>query len=262
MADVIFLHKNLDTTSYSSIVLTASQAMATGFPLTNLQDGYKQTVAKSNTTAQNQTFNFDLGAAFACNSIGIINHNFTAVGATAIILQTNTNDDADFTDAEERAPDLTVADTAVSYFPFASATKRYWRIFFSKGSALSAAPYMGEIYLGTRFDHTYKYKIGAGTKTGYQVVNQRTWDGADSAIQKYATVRRAWQLSFQILGTTYKTNFDTWFQSVKGSYRPFLMSLDAATTWYLVRVLQNEIEYKEVSADFWETTLDFEEQLG
>ena len=263
---VIFLHQTLDTTSYPSIAITASEALATGYPLTNLQDQYKNTYAKSNTTVQNQTINIDLGTSVAIDYAGFLTHNFTSVGATTIPLQYDLDDDVGFGTPIDADADVTTADGTFSYTSFTtvgSTTKRYLKLKFAKGSALSAAPYIGQIFLGTKFTHAYNYSIGNTEETGYEVITQRSWDGTDSAYLQYTTSRRYWgSVKFQIITSAYKTNFDTWFQSVKGGYRPFMMSTDSGTTWYYVRVAEKQIAYVNKGADYWEATLNFYEQIG
>jgi len=260
---IIFLHKNLDTTSYSSIALTNSEALATGYPLTNLQDQYKTTYAKSNTTAGDQTFKFDLGATYACDSALFMTHNFTSVAADAGIKLQYADDSGYSTNLTTADADITTADGVISYTTFNSATKRYWRLLFDMtAGSLSAAPYIGQIFLGTKFTHAYGYSIGNTEETGYEVLKQRSWDGTDSAYLQYTTKRRYWgSVRFQIITSSYKTNFDTWFESVKGGYRPFMMSTDSGTTWYYVRVAEDRIAYVNKGADYWETTLNFYEQL-
>jgi len=258
---IIFLHKSLDTTSYSGIALTNSEALATGYPLTNLQDQYKNTIAKSNTTAQDQFWNINLGATYACDSLLVLNHNFTTVGATTIPFE-YADDSGYSTNLVTADSDITSADASPSYSTFDSATKQYWRIKFAKGSALTAAPQMAQVFLGTKFTHAYGYSIGNTEETGYSVISQQSWDGTDSSYLQYSTKRKFWgSVRFQIITSSYKTNFDTWFESVKGNYRPFMASFDSGTTWYYLRVAENRIQYVNKGADYWETTLNFYEQI-
>ena len=152
------------------------------------------------------------------------------------------------------------AGEALSDMAFTGATKRYWRIDYNS-SSLAVKPQIGEIFLGSKFSVTYRHKYGGTFGTKYANIQQETWDGGQSAYNQYASKKRTWRLTFPILGTTLKASFDDWFDSVRGSLRPFMMSLDAGVTWALVRVTEDQINYAENSANYWETSLTFIEQL-
>jgi len=260
MADVIFLHKSLDLHSYPSIALSNSEALASGYPLTNLQDQYKTTRAISNTTAQNQQWKIDLGGGFACDSVGVINHNFTSIAADdAVKLQYA--DDSGYSTNLTLASNLSGADGGIVYASFGSATKRYWRLYFSSSVPLSAAPYIAQVYLGTKFTHAYRHKLGGTISHSFDSFSQKSWDGTVTGYLKQTTEKKTWSMSFQIITQTYKTNFETFFSSIRGNTRPFLMSLDSGTTWYFVQCTSPDITYTERSATFWEATLEFEEQI-
>lgn len=257
---VIFLHKTLDTTSYPSIALTVNgTTVAAGYSLTNLQDQYKNTTCKTDTT-ENQEWRIDLGAAYDIDSFGSVNSNFTtATSDIATRLQSM---------ATAWVTPTTIVNnlatgTAGTYSSFNSVNKRYIRLYFEASIPLAVAPQIGQIFLGTKFTHSYNYTIGNTEETGYAILKQQSWDGTDSAYLQYSAKRKFWgSVRFQILGTTYKTNFDTWFESVKGGYRPFMMSVDSGTTWYYVRVAEDKISYINKSANYFETTLNFYEQIG
>ena len=260
---VIFLHKTLDTTSYSGIALTTTPTgFAAAYPSTNLQDQYFNTVTTTDAVTADQEWRINLGATYACDSALFLNHNFTTAAADVGIKLQHADNSAYTTNLVTDDADVTTANGTTSYTTFNSATKQYWRLFFNSTVPLGGIPYIGQIFLGTKFTHAYNHTIGNTEETGYEILKQRAWDGTDSAYLQYSTKRKFWgSVRFQIITSDYKTNFDTFFESVKGGYRPFMMSTDSGTTWYYVRVAEDKIQYINKGANYWETTLNFYEQI-
>lgn len=242
MANPYFLGCDLSIPTY-----TWSAGVNASYPVSNLATYFVADVSKSNATTDAQYITIDLGVATSCNTIAISGQNFTStgIGEGQVELQTNTNDDATWTDATI----VTLLDYASddhSVVTFDATTKRYWRILFSKGSALSAAPQFGNIFLGTRttFESTYEWDFAKSNKE-YQTSETQSLNGDIRTSQSFAG-RKRWDLLFRLQSNTFKTAWDTFLGIVRGRLRPFYFVDADGTTINYVHLDTDFVEIKQI----------------
>lgn len=130
---------------YSGVTLTASSAQST-LPATNVINEHRKRVWRTGTSTAAETLVIDLGSAKAVTSIILLDHTLTA-SDTLIKIQGHTSDSWGAPDVNET---LTWASGTISK-TFTSATKRYWRLIFTK-SAAGETRDIGRIFLGTYYD--------------------------------------------------------------------------------------------------------------
>lgn len=236
MANPYFLGCDLSVPTY-----TWSATVNSSYPVSNLATYIVTDVSRSNATTQDQYFTIDLGSALACDTAIVDGTNFASVGADeGLKLQYNTDDDTNWADA------VTVgtftATSAVQKLTFSTQTKRYWRILFDSSGALSAAPQIGNIFIGTRtaFDSTYEWDFARGNKE-YETQESTSLNGLIRMSQSFAG-RKRWDLQFRLQSNTFKSSFDTFIDTVRGKLRPFYF-VDVDSAIYYVHL---DSDYNDV----------------
>lgn len=216
----------------STPAFTWSAGENTAKPLANLKTFYPDKVSGSNGTADSQTLLIDQGSAVPCNTIIIHNHNFDLLNlpSVKVTLQTNTNDDTNFADA------INVAAVPISEDPlvytFTETTKRYWRILFTKGSALSAAPETGNIYLGKSLDFEFTQQWGYFLDMPESVNNVgRTQEGRIHSAEHYTIARH--ELEFKLHSDAFVTAWRSFLRTVKENGRPFYFIDNKMNIWFV-----------------------------
>ena len=235
MASPYFLGVDLTVPTY-----TWSAGVNSSFPVSNLATYFEADLSKSNATTDAQYLVIDFGVSTPCNTVVISRHNFDALGLTdgEVQIQYNTNDDVSWDDA------VTAISISVSSDPlfgtFSSVQKRYWRVLFTKGSALSAAPELGNIFLGTRlaFDTTYEWDFSKANPE-YSTAETVSLNGDIRMSQSYAG-RKKWDLLFRLQSNTFATSWDTFIAIVRGKLRPF----------YFVDADGTSINYVHLDSDY------------
>jgi hypothetical protein len=228
MANPKFLGCNLSLATY-----TWSAGVNTSYPVSNLKNGFPDIYSKSNATTLSQYITIDFGSAVAID-MGIVDGtNFASVGAdNGIKLQYNTNDDANWADA------VTVgtftASNSVQSLAFATQTKRYWRILFDSTGALTAEPYIGNLFLGTslNFEKTQQW----GCVVQMPVHNVSTSEALDGRIRSAVTAlgRYIWEMDFKLQSDAFVTAWRTFLSTVKNNGVPFYYIDSNSAIWCVV----------------------------
>jgi hypothetical protein len=148
MANPIFFGVDLSIPTYAWKTSAGADNVNASFPVSNLKNYYSDIVSKANSTGTDQYFVIDMGSAVSCDTLLLDGINFTGIADTSVKLQGNTNDDTTWEDPVDVA--TITQSNAAQIHTFSAASKRYWRILFNSSAPLSAAPQLGNIFLGTR----------------------------------------------------------------------------------------------------------------
>lgn len=210
-------------------------------PISNLSTYAEEEFWQSLTTVQNQYLYLDTnGDPRARTGLAVVNHNWHSLGATLVRVQAT--DVAGFGSGVVTAIDnMTFNNSGTDFVLFdgaASITKRYWRILFAKGSALSAAPKAGNVYLDDALDfgfpYDFPYRIG---NRQYQTVEREMLNGL---LRKYQSRigRRTFQVSFKAqqggFSDAVRTKWQALWERSRGPLRPvFIRDVDGTTAYYV-----------------------------
>lgn len=241
MSNPILLADDLAANTYAW-----SAGVNSSYPVSNLQTYYPDQVSKSNATTDAQTFTIDLGSAKAVDAVVIQGTNFTSLGATSVKLQFDFDDDPGFATPVDAV--TFTADMEYSAFTLSGgSTKRYFRILFTKGSALSAAPQIGNIFIGTKlqFETTQNW----GHYTNHPDYSQGTYqsrakDGRARTAEVFGAIRR------------HKINFDQGNVQSDTLITAFLTFLDVARGKFFYYIDNNgDVYYVKWARNFnpWES---------
>ena len=223
-----------------ALTVTPSAGSHASYPVSNLYNGLQSYVWQSGGTAANQYINIDLGSAIAVEYLMVHNHNWlvSALGSgTTISLEYDVNDNGAYS-ALAAVEDETLQTLATSGALWGvhfgtSYTKRYWRISFYKASALSAAPYAGQIFLSNGFElnpaYDFNYIIG---DQEFQTSRARSLAGIERASQWHTGWNTA-ELSFRIQDSTFGNNMRSFMDKVRGGLRPFYFYDHAGYMWLM-----------------------------
>jgi len=252
--------------SLESATLTYSATADTNYPVTNLQDRYKNTFFKDTAIGASITIKVDFGSARACNYIILQNYIATAPAFARFVLKYGTADDG--INFENLASDYEIIhSTSLTNFldTFTSKTKRYWLLSFDNaGGDDFNNLQIGAIYLGTQMALGHTPEIGIVYSADYDVNVNQGAGGIRAGSINNATVRRIWQFQWKLLNPTDKTNLETFRDSVymnKGLSRyPFIWSPDSGTTLYSART-NGELSLKQTAFEAYEWNAVFEEEL-
>jgi hypothetical protein len=219
MANPIFVYQDL-----TGVLITASSGEATGYPRSNLLTYFAADTWVSGDTADAQTLNMTLTSAIAgIDSLCLEYTNFISCGCSSITLEAA--DNSGFTVGKVSGiVDVKSASAGQYYFTFTPQTKQYWRLLFTKGSTLLAAPSCGNMFLGNRLDFgtPYNYEF-ENTNLSFNTVEKVALDGSLRMAQSYGG-RQTFLLKFtegNALTDAVKTEFQTFFGTVDGKLRPF-----------------------------------------
>jgi hypothetical protein len=236
MAVPKFLGMDLSTMSN----ITWSAGVNSSYPVSNLQTYFAADITKSNATTDAQTLTFQLSATLTANAVVISGQNFASLGASSVKLQF-------FDSTWQDAVTFTISDNNTQWKTFSSQTSDQWRILFTKGSALSTPPQIGNFFLGTSldFDYSYDWDFAKANKQ-YSTSVVTSLDGRIRASQAYQG-RKMYDLKFRLLSDSNRTSWLTFVNTVRGPLYPFyFIDVDGTTIDYIhfVDELQNMTGYR------------------
>jgi len=157
----------------------------TSYPLSRLKNGYSDIKSRSNGTGAGQTLTAGYGTTFAPNMCIIDGQNFASLGVTSVKLQ---YDDGAWQDSVT----FDIVSNAVQQKDV-TGNSANWRVLFSKGSALTLAPEIGNFYLGTKVEFEFTQNWGYYTNVpDYtdNTVNSRALDGRGRSSTTAGPVRK------------------------------------------------------------------------
>lgn len=270
MANFSYYYKSLD-----SATLTYSATEDSGYDVDNIKDRNINTFFKDSAIAANiVNIVVDFGADDErdCDYIVLGNYLATAVGADIARLGLQSADDAAFTvnlDTYFSAEDIDSSSltTHIKTFTANGTPRRYWKIVFqASGGANLTDLQVGTIFLGEAFNHTHDPDIlPASEGRGYSVANAEALGGQRFSNIFNTTVRKNWNYEYHGIGSTFKTNFETWADGIytadSGFSRyPFYFTDDAGSTLYYVRAI-GRLQFGLDAYELWNTNITLEEEL-
>ena len=199
---------------------TWSEGPNTSYPVSNLKNGYPDIYSQSLNTDQNQWFVIDRGSALPADTLIVDGHNWSGIADTSINLQYNTPDDGTWGTPTNINADITPASDNVFAVSFNSVSKRYIRVVFGSTVALTAAPKIGNIYLGTAltFETTQTYGYFTNMPDFSEVtVNSRALDGRARSAMVAGPIRKH-KINFDqgnVQTDTLKTAYLTFIETAK-----------------------------------------------
>lgn len=268
MADYKYYYHSLD-----DVTLTYSATEDTGFDIENITDRNINTFFKdSNVAVTSVNFIIDFGAGVTRNADYIILGNYIATSTDDIVwLKVESADDAAFsvnnvthvTDEPITASSLT---TFIKTWT-AGTARRYWRVTIQDdaGSNLDDVQ-IGVVFLGLDFEHGHDPDIlPMNEGRDYEVTSAQADGGSRFTNIFNTTVRRNWNHEYHAIGTTFKTNFESWadevYVSSNGISRyPFYFTNDGGTTLYYVRSV-GQLQFGKDAYQAWNTNIRLEEEL-
>jgi hypothetical protein len=211
--------------------LTASAGSDASYPLTNLKDGRYATQWKSGGTTDNQTLTIDYGASYhGMDSILICNHNLNSLGLTGLQLLDSSNA-------------LIKSITLTSNLIYAEWVEDFYNLVklkFIKGSALSAAPQIGMIFLGQKIDLPGTVN---NPKKGFATVTDMDESLSGLTFATQVTAGK-YTRKFTPAGLTSaeETDFIRLLNTISNRLHPFFLR-DTDGNWNFVRLGQDTVEW-------------------
>ena len=230
MANIKFMWQALEDTT-----ITASSSSASGYPTANLQDRDPAKKWISGNMDEDQTLTFQFASALTVNSVIIENHNILSTNGNPVNLRYSSNGSTYTT-----LSTFTLNNT-IQHLEVTSTSAIYWQIQWIKagtGTDLSAAPQIGNIFLGTRVEMTQPYDTGIEKSSGFSTSQTRAIDGTRYTSQLYNGLKK-YKIKFTNINETDKTSINTLFEGIRGSYFPFYF-VDADSTIVLVYSVNDE----------------------
>lgn len=221
---------------YQDLSLYTLSATSTNasYPLANLQTYFARDQWRSANTNANQALVIDFGAARYCDFLVLENHNFPSAYSSVPFILEAASDSGFTTNLVTVVEDLDTFGASVPVHQvFAAVSRRYWRINF--GSAvLSAAPQLGQIFLGSAFSFGSEYEFGAKRDNRvFKTSIVEALDGSIRTAQAFAG-RRKYELQFRLQSNTIIASWNTFVDVIRGALRPFyLLDVDGTTIRYV-----------------------------
>ena len=253
--------------SLESAMLTYSAGADTNYPVTNLQDRYKNTFFKDTAIGLSEVnIKVDFGTARSCDYILFWNYLITLMGDEVIAY-------IEYSSTGAFSGEQGIATTTSNLYrlslgnylkTFASKSYRYWRLRFCISGAYINNLQIGAIYLGSQITLSHSPEINDVYSANYDVNINQGVGGIRAGSIDNTTVRRIWQYQWKLLNTTDKTNLETLRDSIymnKGLSRyPFIWSPDSGATLYSART-NGELSLKQTAFEAYEWSAVFEEEL-
>ncbi|MDP1675653.1 MAG: hypothetical protein Q8L88_02215 [Bacteroidota bacterium] len=222
--------------------LTASAGSDASYPLTNLKDGRYATQWKSGATTQNQTLTITHQSIMSPDCILIVNHNFNTLGLTSLELQ---NDAGSL---------KTIASfPSVIFETISTFNESFLLLKFNKGSALSAIPAVGMIFIGSQVELP---GIINNPKKGFATVTDL--DESLSALTFATQVTDGkYTRKFTLDGLTSaeETDFIRLLNTISNRLHPFFLR-DTDGNWNFVRLGQDAVDWSQ-----WSKVKSFPQEL-
>jgi hypothetical protein len=217
MNDSVVVFERIDLAT-----LLASAGSDAGYPLTNLQDGRYATQWKSGATTQNQTLKITHAASLSPDYILIVNHNLNSLGLTGLEIQD---------DAAGVVKDIT-SFPSVIYEALTVHATTFNLLKFKKGSALSAAPLIGMIFIGTKVSlPLYLNNPKRGLKA--DLIRDESLSGL-RFVSSSNGIRQTWKLDWGALKQASNAEVFRWISGVGVGLHPFWIK-DMDDHWHFVR---------------------------
>lgn len=230
MATPKFLGVDLSLVTYAW-----SAGVNSSYPLANAKNYYPDSKTRSNGTGAGQTFTMTFGSSISPNLVIIHGQNWASMGATSVKLQ---YDDGAWQDAAT----FDIVDNNVQA-KVVTGSSANWRILFSKGSALSVAPEIGNIFLGTSLDFEKPQEFNSYTnQPSHQTNKSRAIDGRLRTAQSYGAIRRS-TASFKLHSDAFIALYKTFLATVRNDGAPFYY-IDKDSNIYLVNMEQGFNPYE------------------
>lgn len=211
---------------------TMTEAESPGYPLSNLKNYLADHEWHSPTPAANQRLIMDWGSAKECDFAIIENHNFAALGATAVKLEAA--DDAGFTTGLVTLSSTLASLGSPGKIEFTAETKRYWSILFEKTSGtLNAIPRLGQLFINKKFEVTTGYNFGyrAGNKE-FETHIKQSLGGIELAHQNHDG-RTIFEFRLSLQDDVFKTNWIALCNGARGRLNPFYFVDPNNSSWYV-----------------------------
>lgn len=216
MAIPVFIGVDLSTYSLSATSTNAS------YPLSNLSDYETDTQWKSNSTAINQVLEVDMGSSVSADSVVLSGYN--QPGDLGVYFQGSNNRTA--------WTNLTLLDGG-SYYTYSASAYRYFRVYYNSIAALGEAPYMSNLFIGSRLTFTtpydWKYKI---LNTQYQTSEKVALDGRIITSQ-VSEGRHGFELAFTSQNNSWLDSYKRFINVVRGKERPFYFVDPDSNVYYV-----------------------------
>lgn len=243
----------------ATVTVTAGTAHAS-YPIGNLTSLVKsKTFRTAAGSAVTIDLKIDLGAARSCSYIllgGLSSGLYT--GGDIFNLWYGTADNG--TDFENNI----LADQAINkenkVYTFQAASKRYWKLEFEEFDA-NAADYISHVFMGASYTTPNSGELNNTIGYDYSNVIQVQNNAYQ---QRYAVEDRRFYESTTIRGFTeaqkdaFISHFNTYCD---GTLKPFYFTRDDRSTVSFGHFGNNPFQFRKVTKDFYETTLEIYEQL-
>ena len=250
-----------------SATLTYSATADTDYPVTNIQDRNKNTFFKDSAIGANNVYiDFDFGASLTADFIFI--GNYIATGANGVRYDLGHDDNDAFSSQDYAvANEVITSATLTNHLKtWSSEGERYWRLLFedTDGGNLTDLQ-IGYILIGLKFDFNHNPNFEIGYDSGFSVTVNSSAGGSRYSQVANTTVRRTWDLEYELLQTAEKTNLETFrnniFMNFNGLSRyPFVFTDDGGTTFYFARA-RGSLLFTPMAYQLYSTKLRFEEEL-
>ena len=216
----------------AGVAFTGSEAADASYPLTNLSTYDPDDKWQSNTTAANQTLNIDLGSAKTVDFVAFENHNFDAIADLSIKLQYDSADNPAFSSPAD-AYTMSGHGNGRLIAAVSSVSKRYWRIMFASTGALSAKPYLGNLFIGEKFAPAYTFVFPYSAKNErFTTARARSISGKLRTAYSFGGIL-TWKIRFDMMDNTWLAAWLKFHQAVKGAACPFYYTDQDGATWYV-----------------------------
>ena len=228
--------------SIEGATLTYSATPDTNYPITNMQDRYKNTFFKDTGIGVPAVdIYIDFGAVRACSHVILGNYIATAQTNHLLIVQYGTDDNGSDFDKTSFSSEITSA-TLTNYLKtFTSQTKRHWKLRFDGNGDEVENLQIGTIFLGAAVTLSHSPELDITQSGEYSVNINNGVGGIRAGSIDNTTARRIWEYPFKLLSETDKTNLQTFRDSVymnNGLSRyPFFWSPDTGTTLYYLSLI-------------------------
>lgn len=222
MANPKFLGVDLAVPTYSW-----SEGVNASYPLANLKTYYPDQKSRSNGTTDNQTFDIDFGAAVSLNQLVVQGCNFDSLGAGATVT-------LQYLSGTWQAIPISLStpanDSTARTLSFGATSAQLWRLIFARGSALAAAPEIGNIFLGTSFDFEHTQEYGYLSDMPESIADQkRSLDGRIDTTELYGISRH--EIEFKLVTDALIVLWRAFLRTVKNNARPFYYIDNNSALW-------------------------------
>lgn len=230
----LFVVDRIDTAT-----LMASAGSDAAYPITNLQDGRYSTQWKSGNYNEDLTLQFVFPIARQCNSLLIVNNNFSSLYFDNILFECSLDNGATWFPVATVAPYPNLI--FITGFNYSS---NYFQLKFYGPSVIGNTPMIGMIFLGS-----YVELPGVLNKSKKNFTTETDLDFSLSGLP-FATQTAAGRYNRKFVPDALKTSEETQFirllNTVSNRLHPFFMR-DTDGKWNFVRIEQDAVEWSNWS---------------